>query len=58
MTYDSTNIMNEDIVLFDFESGTYEGWTIEGGEAFGSTPVEPGEKLWSLLSSWQRHYEF
>jgi len=30
-----------DRVLFDFESGTFQGWTLEGSAAFGAAPANP-----------------
>ncbi|MBI5691063.1 MAG: hypothetical protein HZC55_13325 [Verrucomicrobia bacterium] len=32
-------------VLFDFESGTFAGWTQEGEEAFGLRPVDPAAEM-------------
>lgn len=41
-----------DYVLFDFESGTYDGWTLEG-EAFGSKPFDV-----SAVARWRQDRQF
>lgn len=43
-----------DITLFDFESGTFDGWSTSGGDAFGPRPVSPAVEMWPQLAPHQR----
>src|SRR5688572_12602357 len=50
-----------DKVLFDFESGTFQGWTLEGGKPFGDRPFRASTEVPKCrqdrsFRGWQGHY--
>ena len=57
----SVGAADSDKVLFDFESGTFQGWRVEGENPFGETPfraagVVPKWRADRNFSGWQGNY--
>jgi hypothetical protein len=50
----TTNKATNDRVLFDFESGTFDGWTMEGKETFGPAPFDASAEV----PQWVEHRGF